>query len=74
MSEPAPTYTAHQVALYTQRQIAALKQQIAGLVAERDLLAAEIEAAHAFLDECYIGGDGTENLVHRIGKAMEHPA
>jgi GGDEF domain-containing protein len=34
------------------------------------LLEAQIERAHQFLDECYIGGDGTEPLVERIGAAL----
>ena len=31
---------------------------------------AEVERAHQFLDECAIGGNGTEPLVERIGVAL----
>jgi hypothetical protein len=34
------------------------------------LLEKEIERAHQFLDECRIGGDGTEPLVDRIWAAL----
>ena len=30
----------------------------------------ELERVHQFLDECVIGGDGTESLVYRIGLAL----
>ena len=33
-------------------------------------LAEEVERAHQFLDECHIGGDGTEPLVERISRAV----
>lgn len=49
----------------------AMREQIAGLVAERDALRVENEAAHVYLDECYINDPderdaGTKPLAGRI--------
>ena len=72
MTEPAPVYTtetAHHVTLMTQRQIAAMKQQIAGLVAERDLLGSEVARAHRQLDDCTAAND---DLALRIDIALHN--